>query len=159
MTCNNPDTFAVLDLMGFEMCRCLMRTWTTTNDGRVLPPAGHHKKLSNIYLFCSPSHTHKKVAKQKQDFCFWQKGLMRPQAVSVNFKWRLPIARNNGEQFSVTNKDFKEFYWNKDKFQSQSLMVFRKKRKRNMLWVLAPTFHDFSPKPSLLVQHLVHIRK
>lgn len=28
-----------------------------------------------------------------------------------------------------------------------------------MLWVLAPTFHDFSPKPSLLVQHLVHCKK
>lgn len=45
------------------------------------------------------------------------------------WKWTLPVADNNGQQFSVTNKEFKEFYWNKGKFQSQSLMVFRKKRK------------------------------
>lgn len=33
------------------------------------------------------------------------------------------------ESSSVSHKDFKEFYWNKDKFQSQSLKVFRKKKK------------------------------
>lgn len=49
------------------------------------------------------------------------------------WKWTLPVADNNGEQVSVTNKEFKEFYWNKDKFQSQSLMVFRKKEKKHAL--------------------------
>lgn len=65
LTCNHSDTFVFLDLMGFDICRCLMRTWTV--NGRVLPPAGHHKQLSNLYLFGSPWKNSGKT-KQKKIF-------------------------------------------------------------------------------------------
>lgn len=119
-------------------------------------PDSHEKKLTKCIFF---SWLAIKIVKNKNRAFVFERKMRRTHEMYPlqKFRWRLPIAHNGG-QFSLTNKEFKEFYWNKDKFQSQSL-IFQKKKKRNMLWVLALTFHDFSPKPSLLIQRLVHVRK
>lgn len=57
---------------------------------------------------------------------------------------------NNGHQQQVqnfTNKDLKEFYWNKDKFQSQSLIVFKKRTLclcANISWLFSEALVAYS---------------
>ena len=57
---------------------------------------------------------------------------------------------NNGQQQVVqnfTNKDFKEFYWNKDQFQSQSLMVFKKRAlgfSANISWLFSKALFAYT---------------
>lgn len=71
-TCSHYDIFVFLDLMDLDICNRLATTWTG-NDGRVLPPAGHHKKLSKLYSSGSPCK--ERAEKQKQGFCFGEKAV------------------------------------------------------------------------------------
>ena len=57
---------------------------------------------------------------------------------------------NNGQRQLVqnfTNKNFKEFYWNKDQFQSQSLMVFKKRAlgfSANISWLFSKALFAYT---------------
>lgn len=52
-------------------------------------------------------------------------------------------------------RNFKEFYWNKDKFQSQSLIVFKKAYSV----VVRQHFMTFLQSPLSLLQHLVYTQR
>lgn len=95
-------------------------------------PDSHEKKLTKcIILVDLPL---KKIVENKKRAFVFERKMRRTHEMCPlqNFRWRLPIA-DNGGQFSLTNKEFKEFYWNKDKFQSQSLIFQEKKEKKHAL--------------------------
>lgn len=129
------------------------------NDGGVLPPTGQDsqqprkKALKRLFLAGAP--VKKNSEKPKQGFGFCQKGCEEPiKCESGSFPLQTIMESSSVSQI----RSLKNFIETKINF-SPSPLWFSEKKKRNMLWVLALTFHDFSPKPSLLIQRLVHVRK
>lgn len=113
------------------------------------------KKSPQTSIFSWRAIKEKIVKNQNRALVFCQKGCEEPiKCESGSFPLQTIMESSSVSQI----RSLKNFIETKINF-SPSPLWFSEKKKRNMLWVLALTFHDFSPKPSLLIQRLVHVRK